>query len=280
MARQSTHIPTAIAAVVNEVLQGSSHATLDKLFQSSGAPGDPPSLSHAAKWKAWLMRCNTADGVDPLSVLGKVLEELMEVEPPQEDNVDSFLGITNNQHEEWGKKKRRVESILKSYGLKYVRGGSVVEVKRGSISKVLEEELVKGNFEEINVEFERAVNAIDSDPGAAITAGCAILEALFKVYISEHGLTLPSKQTIKPLWSIVQKHIGFNPASQTDSDVQTILTGLSSIVDGIGALRTHGGSAHGGGELRYNMKPRHASLLVGTAHTLALFVIQTWQERK
>ncbi len=275
-----THIPTAVAAVVNDVLQGSSHATLDELFQTSGAPGDPPSLSHAAKWKAWLMRCNSAEGVDPLFVLGKVLEELMEVEPPKEENVDSFLGITDNKYDDWKKKKHRVVSILESYGLKYIRGGKVAEVRKGSISKVLEEELVKGNYEEINVEFQRAVNAIDSDPGAAITAGCAILEALFKVYISEHGLTLPNKQTIKPLWNVVQKHIGFNPASQTDSDVQVILTGLSSIVDGIGALRTHGGSAHGGGELRYNMKPRHASLIVGTAHTLALFVIQTWQERE
>ena len=54
---------------------------------------------------------------------------------------------------------------------------------------------------------------------------------------------------------------------------------MSSIVDGIGAFRTHAGSAHGGGKLRYNVQSRHAKLTVNASHTLALFLIETWEHK-
>jgi hypothetical protein len=34
-------------------------------------------------------------------------------------------------------------------------------------------------------------------------------------------------------------------ADEIASDVRTILAGLNSVVNGVGALRTHGGDAHG-----------------------------------
>jgi hypothetical protein len=40
----------------------------------------------------------------------------------------------------------------------------------------------------VNIEFERALNTVDTDPGSAITAGCALLEALFREYITANGL--------------------------------------------------------------------------------------------
>ena len=55
-----------------------------------------------------------------------------------------------------------------------------------------------------------------------------------------------------------------------------ILGGLSSIVDGVGALRTHAGSAHGRGKKGYEIQPRHARLAVYAAHTLVLFALETW----
>ena len=55
---------------------------------------------------------------------------------------------------------------------------------------------------------------------------------------------------------------------------------MISVVDGIGAFRTHAGSAHGGGGLRYRVRARHANLVVNSAQTLALFLIETWEERE
>ena len=50
------------------------------------------------------------------------------------------------------------------------------------------------------------------------------------------------------------------------------LSGMTSIVDGIGYFITHGGSAHGGGKLRYKISQRHARLTVNSAHTLSAFL--------
>ena len=274
-------LPVAVCAVANEVLSGS-HATLDALFQTAGAPGDPPKLSHPTKWKMWLSRASDDPNTDAHQVLGRILEEVMEVEPTGEDTCSvPWLGQDYpSAHSLWEAKKRRVEDVLGRYGLRYVRGGCIVEASSGIASEAMAEVLRDRSLDTVAVEFRRALQFLPDDPGAAITAGCALLEALFRAFIEANALELPSKLTIKPLWSIVQKELCLDPKDQSDLDVQRILTGMSSVVDGVGALRTHAGSAHGGGRLRYRVKPRHARLLINSAHTLALFVIQTWEDRQ
>ena len=59
-----------------------------------------------------------------------------------------------------------------------------------------------------------------------------------------------------------------------------MLSGILSVVDGIGAFRTHASSAHGEGRKLYKLKPRHARLAIHSAHTLALFVLETWDENR
>jgi hypothetical protein len=59
-----------------------------------------------------------------------------------------------------------------------------------------------------------------------------------------------------------------------------ILGGVASVVDGIGALRTHTGSAHGRGRHAYRVEPRHARLAIHAAHTLTTFLIETWARRQ
>ncbi|MDC4794224.1 abortive infection family protein, partial [Acinetobacter baumannii] len=39
-------------------------------------------------------------------------------------------------------------------------------------------------------------------------------------------------------------------------------------------------SAHGQGRKLYNIKPRHARLAIHSAHTLALFILETWDEKR
>ena len=62
--------------------------------------------------------------------------------------------------------------------------------------------------------------------------------------------------------------------------MRQIITGLFSIVDGIGALRTHAGSAHSEGRKGYKLEPRHARLAVNAAHSVATFVMETWDKKE
>ena len=275
---QQKLLPVALCAVVNDSL-GGTHARLDGVFRRAGLPGDPPNEGHATKWKTWLLRANEDPDTDAHKALGKVLEEFMEVEPPEAEISVQWNGqYFISARELWFAKKQKVEHTLLKYGLRYSRGGRISETGTGLASEVLAQVLEQHDFDTVEIEFRRAIQMVSDDPGGAITAGCALLEALFKAYLEEKGVELPTKETVKPLWSLVQKDLGLDPKDQTDSDIQRILTGMISVVDGIGALRTHAGSAHGGGKLRYRVKPRHARLLINSAHTLALFLIETWKK--
>jgi Abortive infection C-terminus len=131
----------------------------------------------------------------------------------------------------------------------------------------------------VAAEFQRALDAVDSDPPAAITAACSLLESLFRIYIEDENLDMPTTKTIKPLWGVVIKNLGLEPAAMPDDDLKRILSGMFSIVDGVGALRTHAGSAHGAGRNRYRPQSRHARLAINSAHTLVMFILETWEAR-
>jgi Abortive infection C-terminus len=116
---------------------------------------------------------------------------------------------------------------------------------------------------------------------AAVTAACSILESLFKVYIEDNkAIGMPGDQSLKPLWKAASKHLGLDPSAIEDDDLRKILSGMNSIVDGIGSLRTHTSSAHGHGRRPYRLQARHARLAVHASHTLVAFFIETWDERK
>ncbi|MGJ8582197.1 MAG: abortive infection family protein, partial [Psychromonas sp.] len=119
-----------------------------------------------------------------------------------------------------------------------------------------------------------------SKPREAVSAACNILESIFKVYIADEDLPKPLKQDLQNVWKVVRGDLGFDTKLVQDSDLKRILSGILSIVDGIGAFRTHASSAHGEGRKLYNLKPRHARLAINSAHTIALFVLESWDEKQ
>jgi hypothetical protein len=100
--------------VVANFIQGS-HPTLNALFKSAGAPGDPPDLAHHSKWKEWLFRAGQDEKVDSLSVLGNILEEFMDTPPMDEET-----------RADWQKRRQLVIEALEADGLEYFRGGRVL----------------------------------------------------------------------------------------------------------------------------------------------------------
>jgi len=100
------------------------------------------------------------------------------------------------------------------------------------------------------------------------------------VYIEEEGLEMPAKQDLQPVWSLVRKDLGFDPSQVADRDLKEILSGLIATVNGVGALRTHASSAHGPGAKSYRVEPRHARLAIHAAHTVVLFILESWDKRR
>ena len=269
-------IPAPIIAVLADNLYDiESHAGLDNLFLYADAPGDPPEGSKPVKTHAWLRRINKESDF-PLNVLGKLIETYMEL--PDELETDNYnLGV--NVSEQKQEFKVKLKNILQRCNLTYHTGG-VISDGSSAPSKSLSD-LIKGrDIPSIESEFNRALENVNSDPREAVSAACNILESIFKVYIADEKLPAPQKQDLQGVWKVVRSDLGFDTKLVQDDDLKRVLSGILSIVDGIGAFRTHASSAHGQGRKIYNLKPRHARLAIHSAHTLALFVLETWDEKR
>jgi hypothetical protein len=264
-------IPAPIISLIAEIASNrETHATLDSLFMSAGAPGVPPPESKLAKAQAWLRRVNQDESVEPLEVLGRLIEGYMDEEI--EEGLDSWAN-------ERKKDKARIKKTLQNSKLQYLTGGLVTgALAAPSIS--LEESIKKRNISVLNEEFDRALKSVESSPKEALSAACNILESVCKIYIEEENLEMPAKQDLQPVWSIVRKDLGFDPSQVEDRDLKEILSGLIATVHGVGALRTHASSAHGSGAKSYRIEPRHARLAIHAAHTVVLFVLESWDKRK
>lgn len=264
-------IPAPVIAVcADAAATHESHATLDNLFMYAGAPGEPPLGSRRAKALAWLRRCNRDPSVeDPLKIAGRILETFME--GPLDPN------------ESWDQPKialrARINTTLAECRLQYVQGGGIASTL-GAPTRSLAQFIRDRDITAIDREFERATTNADSDPREAVSAAANILESVCKVYIEDEALEAPAKQDLQGVWNVVRKHLGFDPARVEDQDLQQILSGMLSTVHGVGSLRTHASSAHGAGRKGYRLEPRHARLAIHAAHTVALFVLESWQKRK
>ena len=262
------NIPAPVIAVVSEIVsQIETHASLDSLFMYAGAPGDPPVGSKHVKALEWLRSVNKEQSVDPLVVLGQIIEGYMEYVP------DSFNPTQQVEN------KARTEEVLAKCQLRYVQGG-VICASTVSPSISLKDIIKKQDVNSINVEFDRALKSIESSPPDAVSAACNILESICKIYIEDEGLEMPKKLNLHPLWSIVKEDLGFNPQNIEDKDLKEILGGMFATVNGIAALRSHASSAHGSGRKIYNLEPRHARLAIHSAHTIAAFVMESWEKKK
>jgi hypothetical protein len=265
VAMEHTTIPEPVITVVGEILglHYYHHRRLETLFVEHGAPGEPPLGNCVTKCTDWLKRCNVDPDVDPFAVLGGVLKEFIESSSDQEQSG-----------------RERVHKILAKYGLSYHPGGQILGAVSGTPTRTLRQVLEANDLTAVEVEFQRALATVELDPPAGVTAACALIEALCKTYIEDERLALPSKETIKDLWRVVSKDLGLAPEAIVDQDINRILSGMLSVGDGVGALRTHVGSAHGHGREMYSLEPRHARLAIHAAHTLATFIVETWEARK
>lgn len=141
----------------------------------------------------------------------------------------------------------------------------------------LEQLFTDRRLESVEEEFKRANKNLQSDPRAAITAASSILEAIFRVILKEKAVDLPKKQTITDLWKCVRKNVpslSSNPkaSSLPYDDVQKLQGGLATVVQSIGALRTHAGSAHGRDSDGFHVETRHAQLAVDAAFATVQFL--------
>jgi len=135
-------------------------------------------------------------------------------------------------------------------------------------------------FESVQADFERALNQAETDPEDAVTSSCSTLESVCKCLLDEMKLPYPSNQDIAGLAQKVESNLNLSPGREDiEPDIKRILGGLANVSRGIGSLRTHCGDAHGRGKNINRIDSRIARLAIHSASTVALFFIETWQNK-
>jgi abortive infection Abi-like protein len=270
-------IPPAVIGTVSPILANAyTHAQLNALFMSMGFPDDVPEGNKIEKCRVWLRNGNKTLA-EPLEAFGRLIAEMMDVEhPPMSD-----YPWNDPNAEPLPDPRDQIRAMLAKEGLSYQRGGFILGAILTGPSKSLADRIKADGVQTIEIEYERAYKTLESDPAAAVTAACAILESVCKCYLEAEGQPLPNKQVLGQLWGAVADNLGLTPKVTADDDLKRVLQGLYSIADGVAALRTHVGSAHGHSPAKsYKLAPRHARLAVHAAHTMAMFVLETWEARK
>jgi hypothetical protein len=160
-------------------------------------------------------------------------------------------------------------------------------LKRGTstpVIAILSEKLAVIDFDTVQRDLDRALASAETDPEDAVTAACSVIESLCRSVLAELGLPLPVQLDIQGLYKAVREPLGLAPGKEDmdpeiANDVRAILGGLNSTVQGIGALRTHAGDAHGRARGFKRLDARIARLAIHTASGIALFIIETWQKK-
>jgi hypothetical protein len=122
------------------------------------------------------------------------------------------------------------------------------------------------------------------DPADALLAGRELLETVCKLVAKDYGKPIPKNASLGQLYSIAADELGLKAAAvegdtEASKAARKVLQGLASIADGMGELRTRIGRGHGRTD-KSPARQRHAELGTSASATLALFILDTWHERR
>lgn len=151
-----------------------------------------------------------------------------------------------------------------------------------NVANELEKAASSLKFDTVSLDLKRALDSAETDPEDAVTSASSVVESVCRSILIGLGQDLPGKKDIGTLFRAARDLLGLSPVKDgvkddVAEDVKMILGGLSNVVSGIGALRTHGGDAHGREKGYKRIDPRIARLSIHSASAAALFLIETWQ---
>jgi hypothetical protein len=167
------------------------------------------------------------------------------------------------------------------------RSGRWALQQKGSSGQVISQIAAKiavFDFDTVDRDMARALASAEVDPEDAVTAACSMVESVCRSILVELSLSLPARRDIDGLLKAVQEPLGLKPGQadlpqEIAADVRQVLSGLSTAAQGIGALRTHAGDAHGRERDFKRIDARIARLAIHAASTVALFLIETWERK-
>ena len=128
--------------------------------------------------------------------------------------------------------------------------------------------------------WTKALERRDKDSEGAITTARTLLETVSKHILDEAGDVYSDKDDLPRLYRLAAARLNLAPSAHTEEIFRQILSGCTSVVGGLGAVRNKISDSHGKGSKGPRAAPRHAQLAVNLAGAMATFMVETWLARK
>ncbi|MBV7539367.1 abortive infection family protein [Duganella sp. sic0402] len=128
--------------------------------------------------------------------------------------------------------------------------------------------------------WKDAHDKITVDPAESITKSSSYVESICKHILAGLGIPMPAKQVMTSLIGECEKALGLSEDEEADQDLKSVVGGIKSICQGIGALRTHFGTAHGKEPGAYIINEHYARLINTSAAAVSAFLVQRYHTKR
>ena len=133
-------------------------------------------------------------------------------------------------------------------------------------------------------QITRMETAVQNDPSLAIGTAKELIETCCRTILAERGVEAPRNPDLVQLVKLTSKELELTPAdiperAKAVETIRRLLNNLATITQGITELRNQYGTGHGREANSRGLTSRHAKLAVGSASTLAVFLVETHRAR-
>jgi hypothetical protein len=266
---------------------------LSRLYDLDKMPSHDGRFKNA-KGDIWQHRVNNSDGSDSWILsdsrlkmnedeffLKFLCETIHPVVRRESDEVIKILKIINEYLTKDGYELIEKEKIS---------GRPIFISRKKSIDKIILQESSKKIKDVLSDEYvikqiELMDNSIEEMPSEAIGKAKELIETICLKILEEKKITTDRDWDLIKLLKHTTKNLNLTPEEIDDSNrgaesIRKILGSLVSIVHGLSELRNQYGSGHGKKPKFKGLSSRHAKLAVGSAQTLAIFLLETHKLKK
>ncbi|MCL1691632.1 hypothetical protein CMT57_01520 [Elizabethkingia anophelis] len=157
-------------------------------------------------------------------------------------------------------------------------GKETIQKKGGELKRIL-------NVEYVSQQINLMEVSIENSPHISIGIAKELIETCCKSIFEDRGEVYDKNWDLTKLMKETTKLLKLTPddipnEAKASSSIKQILGSLSSVVQGIGEIRNEYGSGHGKNGKFKGLQPRHAKLAVGSASTLAIYLLETHDLKK
>jgi hypothetical protein len=135
------------------------------------------------------------------------------------------------------------------------------------------------DWDAVKRSWDQALAKVVTDPEGAITATRTTLESICKHVCDERGATYDDGWDLARLYKAAAAAMEIAPDQHSEQIIKQILSGVTTVVGGLAAMRNSLSDAHGRGKRSVRPAPRHAKLAVNAGFAIAGFLIDTHVEK-